>query len=340
MIFRQHPAQSIDKRLSGLESVSKDFKRILQANRHHAWIFAGPRGIGKAQLAFRTAISLMLMNTGDSRCSDNLMEADFGMMSKNISAYRQLIQLHHPDFILISSTYELHSVSERKKKELITIDEVREIKKRLSLTSAQSDYRIVLIDGIEYMNINAANSFLKILEEPSDKIMFFIITHKLGDVLPTILSRSQIIKFSSLSAEDFTSGMLEYDNRLTYDQIMRLFSVTKGDLGLSQLLVMSNFEALISILEEYLFDERRSVDVQSLREKIRDCGPDILKTLLLYILRSKVVEVARSHNIIAAEFYIEKFHRINTLLNLHHLLNLDLFGVAISVRAIMRENSV
>jgi DNA polymerase-3 subunit delta' len=83
----------------------------------------------------------------------------------------------------------------------ITIDEIRNLNKFIRLSPALSDYKIVIIDDSDRLNINAANALLKILEEPHNCI-FFLICHNLAKLPSTILSRCRKIKLKNLSLEE------------------------------------------------------------------------------------------------------------------------------------------
>jgi DNA polymerase-3 subunit delta' len=102
----------------------------------------------------------------------------------------------HPDLLIIEASPD--SVRQE-----ITIDLTRKIKKFLALTPAQAKCQIVIIDNIESLNINAANSILKILEEPQNNKYFLLISHNLNLVLNTIISRCKKTFLPSLSKDNF-----------------------------------------------------------------------------------------------------------------------------------------
>lgn len=79
----------------------------------------------------------------------------------------------------------------------IKIDQVRELQNSAFLTPQRSHYRIIAIEAADRMNNASANALLKILEEPAEHTVFILIAQQLSTVLPTILSRCQIITFSS-----------------------------------------------------------------------------------------------------------------------------------------------
>lgn len=88
----------------------------------------------------------------------------------------------------------------------IKIDQIRELQNTVYLTPQRANYRLIAIEGADRMNTASANSLLKILEEPPKHTLFFLIAQQLSTVLPTVLSRCQIIPFSS--SEDLYSNNL------------------------------------------------------------------------------------------------------------------------------------
>lgn len=93
----------------------------------------------------------------------------------------------------------------------IKIDQIRELQHSAYLTPQRSNSRLIVIDSADRMNTAAANALLKILEEPASHTVFILIAQQLSTILPTVLSRCQILRFSS--TDDFAT-----DNLLTLGQ--------------------------------------------------------------------------------------------------------------------------
>src|SRR5690606_12088493 len=85
-------------------------------------------------------------------------------------------------------------------KKNISVESVRELHKFLSLKT-MSAARFVVVDPADQLSKAASNALLKVLEEPPEKTHFFLLTNRLSSLLPTIRSRSQILRFSKLSLE-------------------------------------------------------------------------------------------------------------------------------------------
>ena len=161
----------------------------------HAWMLTGPSGIGKAQLAQQLAASIIAHNDGQ--------EALFGdppPMSLQIQAdnpdYRQVMQGAHPDFLYIAPID-----SDKNKSGTIKIEQIRTLIPFFSHKSATGGWRVAIIDRLDDVNVNGANAMLKILEEPPEKAILFLICSQKGQVLPTIRSRCRQLTFSPLSVD-------------------------------------------------------------------------------------------------------------------------------------------
>lgn len=158
--------------LIGHEAVRHALERqILSAHLPGAWLLHGPRGVGKATLAFSMARQLLAL-TGDE------------------SAERvdgQVAQGTHPNLFILRKKPKdgkgFYSV--------IRVVDVRDIRDRMHRTRGRAGYRICVVDAIDDCNANAANALLKILEEPPSRTLFILISHRPGALLPTIRSRCQ-----------------------------------------------------------------------------------------------------------------------------------------------------
>ena len=136
----------------------------------HALLINGPQGIGKA--CFAMALSNYIL------CRSPLAGAACGQCrSCELNAAGG-----HPDM------FRLQPEEAGKP---IKIDQIRELTEFIYSTAQQGGYRVVIIDPADSMNINAANALLKMLEEPGEDTLLMLLTHKLGQMLPTIKSRCQ-----------------------------------------------------------------------------------------------------------------------------------------------------
>ncbi|WP_175869418.1 DNA polymerase III subunit delta' [Bartonella gabonensis] len=173
----------------GHEDVRHFLTQMLKEERlHHALLFEGEYGIGKATLAFHLAWNIL------SSQKENFLKPDLHSIP-----WRQITQGSHPGLLYISRRFDAKI---QKFKTGILIDDIRDIMHFLSRTSQDNGWRIVIIDSADDMNRNASNAILKILEEPPAKVLFIIIAHSTGKLLPTIHSRCQKISFRPLSHDE------------------------------------------------------------------------------------------------------------------------------------------
>jgi len=164
----------------------------------HAVILAGPRGIGKATLAFHIAHHLLRHPVAAS-APDLLAEPD-----PTSPLFRQIAVGAHPSILHLTRPFDDKT---KKFKTLLTVDEVRRVSRFLSLTSHDASYRVVLVDAADDLNNNAANALLKNLEEPPPRTIFLLIAHSTGALLPTIRSRCQVIRLQTLNDADVEAAL-------------------------------------------------------------------------------------------------------------------------------------
>ncbi len=173
---------------------------------HHAWILAGPPGIGKATLAYRFARFVLAHpdpDAPDVRIATNLDVPGHHRVAHLVSAKS------HPDL------YALHRVWNEKGKKHFTdirVDDVRKIANLFHSTPGEGGWRIAIIDNAEDLNNNSANALLKMLEEPPSRSLFLIISNAAGRLLPTIRSRCRMLPIRPLREAEVASvvaGVME-----------------------------------------------------------------------------------------------------------------------------------
>lgn len=173
---------------------------------HHAWLITGPRGIGKATLAWR--IARFLLATPDPDPDDM-----FGVPLPTTLD----VDPDHPVAHRIAAGAEpglksVHRTENEKTKRLrdqITIDDIRAMAGFFQLSATDGGRRVVIIDAADEMNANAANALLKMLEEPPDRTTLLLICHQPSRLLPTIRSRCRTLRLSTLSADDTARAMAQ-----------------------------------------------------------------------------------------------------------------------------------
>ena len=147
----------------------------LQGRLGHAYLFAGPKGIGVEPFIQDVAQSVF--------CKTN----QTGQACGQCSSCHLFLTQQHPDF------FELKRLEDKKE---IAVDQVRSLIYKLNETSHQGGYKIIWIDGVEYMNQSAFNALLKNLEEPASNTLFLLSTHQVERLPATIKSRCQQLNFT------------------------------------------------------------------------------------------------------------------------------------------------
>lgn len=153
---------------------------------HHAWLLAGPPGLGKARFAEHAAIWLLAGRP-----------AGEGFSGGEGSPAAALIEAgSHPDFRRLERATDEKT---GKRKAAIAVDDIRALQGLLNQTPSLADWRVVIIDSADEMNRNSANALLKNLEEPAPQTLFLVISHTPGRLLPTIRSRCRTLRFQRLA---------------------------------------------------------------------------------------------------------------------------------------------
>ncbi len=137
---------------------------------HPVWMLTGPRGIGKATLAYKIA-KTVYGNVGDFFIIDLARNIDKDGKSKSDG-------------------------------KVISVYTVRAMIERMQMSSMSGEWRVVLIDSVDELNTAASNAILKLLEEPPAKTLFLLVTHQLANVLPTVRSRARVEKMRPLNLSE------------------------------------------------------------------------------------------------------------------------------------------
>ena len=176
------------------KEISQNLDSIIQKKLlANGYIFYGPEGVGKKQIALKFINNI------------------FNQYSFNSNIEERISTNNHPDFLLIEPTTLIKSkelkkrnsdLSKKNSGEIIRIEQIRNIKNFLSQKSIESEKKIVLISNAHLLNESSSNCLLKTLEEPSNGI-FILITSKKNLLLDTIISRCQLVRFKAFSRRDF-----------------------------------------------------------------------------------------------------------------------------------------
>jgi DNA polymerase-3 subunit delta' len=149
---------------------------------HHAWLLCGPEGSGKATFAWRAARRLLGAAPDPAR----------GLLGTRPDdpVARLVTARSHPDLLVLE-----RAVEGGKTKKSISVDQARDLPEFFSKSPSQARYRVAIIDAADDLNVNAANALLKVLEEPPERGVLFLVSHAPGRLLATIRSRCRRLAF-------------------------------------------------------------------------------------------------------------------------------------------------
>lgn len=178
--------------------------------RRHAYLFIGPEGVGRRTIAIRFAQALLCINP-----------PAMGQFCGTCRHCRQLDSMTHPDLSLL--------VPEEGHKDIL-IDQVRELQHSLALAPYTAKFRIALLLDFQRATTEAMNALLKTLEEPQDRVVLLLTANALESLLPTIVSRCEVIRLRPASIAS-TQSFLQSRKGLSSEQANFLAHLSGGRVG-------------------------------------------------------------------------------------------------------------
>mgnify|MGYP001793176787 FL=1 len=200
-----HPRDTA--RLIGQDAAQAAFLDAFTTGRlHHAWLLTGPRGVGKATLAWR--IARFLLATPDPDPDDmfgapvpsSLDTSDDHPIARRIAAGAE------PG---LKSVHRSENEKTKRLRDQIVVDDIRALGSFFQLSATDGGRRVVIIDAADEMNVNAANALLKMLEEPPARTTLLLVCHPPSRLLPTLRSRCRTLRLHALGPEDMAAAMAQ-----------------------------------------------------------------------------------------------------------------------------------
>ena len=189
---------------------------------HHAWLLAGPRGVGKASFAHAAARRVLADAAGPPAEAPGLASPEEHPIVKLVEAGS------HPDMRW------LERLPKEKGEGLardITVKQIRALGEFMGMTAALSLWRVAVIGSMDELNKEASNALLKMLEEPPPNTLFFLVSHAPGRLLPTIRSRCRLLHFDALGEDAMTSILKARSPGLTAAERERVAAMSFGSAG-------------------------------------------------------------------------------------------------------------
>lgn len=204
---------------------------LLQAFRsrrmHHAWLICGPKGIGKATLAYRLA--RFVLAHPDPGSAEVAAASDLTVQPDH-PVSRKVAARAHANLLVLQRAYN----DDRKRFYTeLTVDEIRRTVAFFGSTAGEAGWRIAIVDPADDMNASAANALLKNLEEPPPRALFLIVCHTPGRLLPTIRSRCRRLNIRPLAPEAIERALAEHrrdDGSLDPNELRLATALAEGSL--------------------------------------------------------------------------------------------------------------
>lgn len=222
-----HPRET--HRLFGHEQAEAEFLATFNGGRmHHGWLLTGPRGVGKATLAWRLARFLLATPDADGGLFGTPEPPATLDIAEDDPTARRLRALAEPRLFLLRRAWD---EDKKRLKTVITVDEVRRMKSFFALSAADGGRRVAIIDDADEMNPSAANALLKLLEEPPAGATFFLISHQPFRLLPTIRSRCRELRLTPLQPDALAAALAQAGGDAAPEDAQALAQLAGGSVG-------------------------------------------------------------------------------------------------------------
>lgn len=282
-----HPRDT--QQIYGHAQAEQEFLQAFSSGRlHSGWIIAGPKGIGKATLAYRIAGFLL----ADGAAGPSLLGGppDTLETDRSSSDWHQIHAGAHPRlFTLVRGPNQTGTALS----EVITVGQVRELKKFFHMSATDGGRRVVIVDAADELNNAAANALLKELEEPPARTTILLIAHQPSRLLPTIRSRCRSLRLGPLSPPDLAHA-LEQAGFPAQNGAM-LAALSEGSVGAAITLMQMDGAALyadlLALFGDGRMDRERAV---KLADSMAGRGTDARFKLGVTLIATLAARAARA----------------------------------------------
>ena len=284
-------------KIIGNERIKKTFRHLIKERRvPNAVLFTGEEGIGKKKIALELAKSFVCLTPKNGEACDNCRNcrrADKIEIPKSEKRedYERVFFTEHPDIGFVVAF-----------KTRILVDSIRALEQEAYFRPFEANTRFFIIDDADKMEKAPANALLKTLEEPPNSSYIFLITSRPAAILPTILSRCQIVRFAPVSEKEIENYLLK-TKQFSPDDAEIASKLAQGSLGRALEIDSEKFrvwrEAMLDVLKSLTGRKNYSVLLQT-AEKMNDAKNkddyenylDVLQTLIRDVLIVSIDENA------------------------------------------------
>ena len=251
------PPPRATERLFGHTSVWNALVRARDGQRlHHGVLLSGPRGVGKATLAYAFA-KVLISGAAD-------LEAALAH-----PVHRRIAGGAAQEFRRLTRGF----TKEGRQRNVIAVEDVRALEPFLNQKLETGQWRAVLIDAVDDLNASSANALLKVLEEPGERTLFLLVSHNEGSILPTIRSRCVTHRMERLSDEDLRNALA--DSSVETGAIDAILPLAGGSVRRAIALADDDLVGAVSELHR-LLDERQwsGEKAQGLSDRVAGRGSE------------------------------------------------------------------
>ena len=215
---------------------------------NHGWIIAGPKGAGKATLAYRIARAVL-----DPAALRDQESFEFPADART---FRLIAANAHPDLFVAERLWD-----EKKEKHQteITVETIRRLTSFLNKTASSGGARVAIVDTADDMNRNAANALLKVLEEPPTGALLLLLSASPGRLLPTLRSRCRRIDLAPLSNGEIVAFLLR--EGVSADDAGNVAAHARGRPGYALQLALGDGGEAIRLAQAFLETAQSSGDL-------------------------------------------------------------------------------
>ncbi|MCP3101868.1 DNA polymerase III subunit delta' [Myxococcus sp. K15C18031901] len=255
---------------------------------HHAYLFAGPEGVGKERAAVGLAQALTCPEQPDVGC---------GTCASCVRVSRGL----HPDVTYVMPDEERVSRGLAGRSDFtgtpsreLRVEQIRGLQERLALRGLESKRKVAIIASAQTMNVQAQNAFLKTLEEPPSETTLVLVASAMDKLLPTIRSRCSKVHFGPLSVE-LVAERVRVERKLDADTAALAAIMSGGSLGRALALdveALSRRKDVVTVFESLKGED--AVGLLRFADEHGGSREDAEATLELLVLWTRDVALARA----------------------------------------------
>ena len=300
----------------------------------HAWLIGGPRGVGKATLAYRMARFVLANPDPDSK---EVQSARSLAVDPKHPVTRRMAAQAQGDLLVLERT-----LNERGKlRQDIAVDDVRRTLSFFGSTAGEGGWRIALVDAVDELNDFGANALLKIIEEPPPRALLLLVSHAPGLVMPTIRSRCRALNLRSLASGDVAQAVAAALGRDLDTEVLEAAELAEGSVGRAVQMLQGPALALRQRLTQLLerLPETDPLALHALGDAMAGADPQPLATFVDTVNAWLSARLAVPQETTRMARIAEAWEKINRAASEVQEFNLERKPLVFSVFAVLAETA-